>query len=193
MKKVLVTGFILFLQGCYIYQPELTERHKALQLIDEGVVMLRQGDLEEAEATFEAAYEIGRFAAALDGLGSVAMLRGEHERAERLFRTAYAVDPSYANALGNLALLKEQQGNLEVANQLYLQALAQDPSNYKIRGNFSVFLAEYKGESTFYAKRELLKAWVVGRSPLLRHNQDQINRSDPFNKGDSHGEESKDS
>lgn len=170
MIKIFIIVVVPFLSGCFIYQPDLTEKHKATELIDHGVIALRQGDLESAEATFEAAYEVGHLPQALDGMGSVALLKGDLDRAERFFRAAYNQDPSYPNALGNLALVYEQRGDIVTAKNLYHQAIREDPANGRIRGNYSVFLAENNSESSYLARKELLKARALVDAPLVEYN-----------------------
>lgn len=156
--------------GCAVHTPPpLEHRHKGMELIDQGVIHLRAGMLDEAQASFEAAYEIGELPEALDGLGAVAMLQGSPEIAIPLFEAAYSYG-DYPSALGNLALAHETMGNLVVANQLYSRAIEEDPTNFRARGNFSVFIYDYLDERE-KAKSELLKAKAIEATPLLVHNQ----------------------
>lgn len=161
------------LAGCAVQQPPpLEHRHKGMELIDQGVIHLRSGQLEEAQASFEAAYEIGKLPEALDGLGAVAMLKGSPEVAIELFEAAYN-EGEYPFALGNLALAHEMLGNLVLANQLYNRAIEEDPTNFRARGNFSVFITDYLDERE-KAKSELLKAKAIEATPLLVHNQEVL-------------------
>lgn len=162
---------LLLASGCVLPRPPASSENvaKAAELVDRGVIFLRGGQLEEAQASFEAASEIGQIPAALDGLGCIAFLRGEPEVAIKLFEAAYN-QGSYPMALANLAVVHESLGNLTFADTLYRRAIAEDPKNYRARGNFSVFMAEYLDEKE-EARKELLKAKVIESNPLLVHNQ----------------------
>lgn len=166
-RCVLMVWFFITFSGCYTYIPELSEKHAALELIDRGTQKLRDGSFEEAEASFKAAYEVAALPEALDGLGSVATLRGNFDLAEIYFIKAYQGSQFYPNALGNLALIKEKKGDIQSANALYLQAIREDPTNFRIRGNFSAFLSDYTSRGKDEARMELLKAQALVDHPVL--------------------------
>jgi len=170
-KTITIICLLATVSGCALPKPPATSENiaKASELVDRGVLFLRANKFDEAQASFEAASEIGQIPAALDGLGCIAFLRGEPEVAIKLFEAAYN-QGGYPMALANLALVQESLGNLTVADTLYRRAIAEDPKNYKARGNFSVFMAEYLDERE-EARRELLKAKVIESTPLLIHNQ----------------------
>jgi Tfp pilus assembly protein PilF len=171
MRPISFVIIVALLAGCVVQQPQvsLEARNKALGLVDQGVRYLRVGALDEAQASFESAAEIAHLPAALDGLGSVAFLKGSPDVAIKLLEAAYD-NGSYPMALANLAIVHESLGNLNLAHQLYMRAIKEDPTNFRARGNYSVFLADYLNE-TERARSELLKAKAIEAAPLLVHNQ----------------------
>lgn len=171
MKSVSFIICLGIFAGCVVQRPQASpeSRSRALELVDQGVHHLRQGALDEAQASFEAAAEIGHLPAALDGLGSVAFLKGSPDVAIKLLEAAYD-NGSYPMALANLAIVHESLGNLNLAHQLYMRAIREDPTNFRARGNYGVFLADYLGEKE-RARSELLKAKAIEAAPLLVHNQ----------------------
>ncbi|RMD86891.1 MAG: tetratricopeptide repeat protein [Candidatus Dadabacteria bacterium] len=160
--------------GCSLQEsPHVGEISKAMKLVDRGVAYLRTGELNRAEAAFSVAYEVGKVSAALDGLGSVAYLRGENRKAERLFWRAYNEDPEYHRSLGNLALLYEKEGNYSEALTMYRRAIKENPDDYRIRANYASFLAQHveKGRMPYEAEFELMKAESLADHPIIRHNK----------------------
>ena len=158
----------LYLSGCsFLDQPGIHDRGQIEKLVDQGVGYMREGKLDEAEAAFKVALEIGNSAAALDGMGCVAFRRGETKRAEEFFWRAYEVDATYNNSLGNLALLYESQGLRLKALELYRRSLDLDPYNFRSRNNYAVFLAD--GDIP-KARGELLKAKALAPHSVIKDN-----------------------
>lgn len=162
--------------GCSVVEapPTLEAYQRASHLIDQGTLLLREGDLDRAEATFMVAYEIARLPAAIDGLGCVAFLRGDLGMAERRFIEAYQADEGYNNALGNLAMVYEAQGRDRAAEKLYARAVQENGENFRIRGNFGAFLA--KRGSREDARVEFLKAASIASHPLIEENLKRVER-----------------
>ena len=64
--------------GCLLPGSIPDERfEQAERLVDEGTLALRDGKLEEAQAAFSLSRDLAPLAAALDGQGCVALLRGD--------------------------------------------------------------------------------------------------------------------
>lgn len=157
MRKTLMFMLMIF-HGCApLIEPSIQDQSDALNLVDSGVVYLREGQLDRAEANFEIANEIMPMAAAIDGLGCVAFLRGDTALAESLFWQAYEMDSSYNTSLGNLALLYEHKGETEKAEEFYNKALVHDTKNFKTRNNYAAFLYDKRASKT-RVLAELLKA-----------------------------------
>jgi Tfp pilus assembly protein PilF len=173
-NRLILTLLLASFVGCAVPQPRpsLENRNTAKELIDKGVVSLRQGDITGARAAFEAAAEIARIPEALDGLGVIAFLQGDIIVAEQLFNAAYD-NGAYPHALGNLALLYESQGKLILSRDYYQRAVAEDPTNFRTRSNYAVFLAEHLSDIQ-KARDELLKAQVIKASPIGGHNQEYL-------------------
>lgn len=163
------------LSGCAVQQPvpfRPEEHLRSLELVDQGVAFMRAGRLDEAEAAFRVAVQLSNIPNAYDGLGSVAFLRGNFSRAEKLFLQAYEQDSEYVHSLGNLALLYEFAGEKALAEQLYQRAIEEDPENFRVRNNFAVFVYEhYRGEDMRgRARRELLGAKALADHPAIEKN-----------------------
>jgi tetratricopeptide (TPR) repeat protein len=151
----------------------------ARKLVDRGTVELRRGALDKAAASYQLALELNPFPAAFDGLGCVAFLRGEFALAERYFKGALAVSPSYSETLGNLALLYEAQGRRMEAEELFKAALNRDPRNYRARVNYAAFLVSANDRTLKEsAYTELLKARAVVAHPITEMNISQIHAID---------------
>lgn len=166
------------LWGCALPQsPDISAQNQALQLVDQGTYYVRAGELDRAEAAFKVAYEAGKLAAAVDGLGCVAFLRGNAQSAERYFIQAYQMDESYNDSLANLALLYESRGLYSKAEAMYRLAIKQDPRNFRARNNFAGLLFDNnKGGSVAarVAREELLKAEALAEHPLIKDNLNKI-------------------
>lgn len=159
---------------------------QARQLVDQGVLSLRSGDLERAEASFRVAYETKPLAAALDGLGCVAFMRGNAESAETYFVQAWQSEENYYTALANLALLYESRGLYSEAQKMYQMAIDGDPQNFRARNNLAAFLYDSvyvsdgpdKIEDELRRKRivknELLKAEALTEDPIIEKNLKEI-------------------
>lgn len=181
----------LLISGCVAIEPTPDSMQKQVEqgnmlnaMIDKGVQFLRVGDLNQAQAAFSVAQEIKPSAVALDGLGCVAMMRGEYSDAEQLFVSAYKLDSQYSRAIGNLALLYDLSAEYELARRFYEAALKLEPDNYQIRTNYAVLIEEagrrvakdnaryqLKKQRAAWAKQELLKAYALAEHPIIAHNK----------------------
>lgn len=162
-------ALIFVLAGCVpVLETSMGEQRQASQLIDQGTVFLRQGDLARARASFEVSRDLGGGAAALDGLGAVEHIKGNHEAAERHYLAALSSDPGYLTALGNLALLYEAMGRKEEAQNLYRLVLQLRPDDVRARNNYAAALYDDKHELAAVA--ELLRAEAVARHPVVVDN-----------------------
>ena len=178
---------VTFLFSCVLFScvPMETKRNynplnrgKAKRLINQGTVYLHANDLDRALASFEVAHDLAGLPEAVDGAGCVAMLRGDHDSAEALFRRAYDIDNNYYDAIGNLALLFENQGELTKAYHTYKMAIDGAPGNFRIRNNFAAFLAEYniRGDGDTDAMSELKKAESLGDHKYISNNVELLQR-----------------
>ena len=142
---------------------------RSSELIREGVIDLRQKDLDGAEAAFQTALEVQPQAAAFDGLGCVAFVRGDTVVAREFFLKAISVDHRYSEARLNLAILLEKEGDMYGANEMYRQSLELDPSNLRARVNYAAFMM--KTPATREEGRFLLrqaKALAQSREGVVR-------------------------
>ncbi len=186
MKTILLLNLVAVLvMGCVPMQgPSSQEHAQALKLVDQGVLALRAGDLDAALASFQMADELSPIAAAIDGLGCVALLKGDLDTSERLLWQAYNMDQSYDNALTNLALLYELRGDKARAEELYKQALQAEPGNFRARSNFVVLMhdnisrgAHLQGSASAdpQVEAELRKTYALAPHPIVAHNLERLN------------------
>ena len=174
------------LGACFLQDGTAAWRYEqAERLVDDGVMALRAGRLGDAQAAFELAREHAPLAAALDGQGCVAFLRGDLAGAEALFREAYESDADYDEALGNLALVLDVAGRDEEAAALYETLLEQHPEAARQRNNWAA-LAFDLGRQPSDVETELTKAAFGLEGGLAQDNLRRIRNE----KRSTHGEKS---
>jgi Flp pilus assembly protein TadD len=158
------------LGGCFMYGTVSEERYKqALQLVDQGTGKIREGKLREAQVAFSMAEDLASLAAAVDGQGCVALLSGDLDRAESLFKRAYNMDGSYDQALANLALLHDIRGSHAEAKKLYDQAIENAPESVAIRNNRAALEYDRNGRK-MEVVQELEKAGLIADHHVVREN-----------------------
>lgn len=142
--RSLLLSLSMLLFGCapLVLMPTPEETQQANALIDQGTLFLREGDFEQAKASYQMSLELAPSAAALDGLGCVALRRKDYKTAESYFDKAIEFDPLYIQSLGNKALLHEERGELAEAEALFQQAALLAPNIVEVRNNYGVFLSE---------------------------------------------------
>jgi len=177
-RCLVMVALTAMLAACATLEPaSVEEQQEALTLIDRGTMLLREHQLDEAEAAFDVAWQLSRLPAALDGLGCVAFQRERYGEAEQIFARVYKLDPSYSNALMNLAQVYEQTGRVALAEGLYERGLAADPRHFRARNNLAVLMVE-RGEggelAVQRAREELLRARAVIDHPILNENLRQL-------------------
>lgn len=170
-RFLVVVLLVLTLSACVASRvPSPQEHMRAMEILDRGVLALREGEVEKAHQLFELSHQIAPSAAALDGLGCVAVRRGDAQEAQRLFLQALEHDPQYVEALSNLAFLYEAVGWKAESAQLYRQVLERDPTNMRARNNFASLLHEQGEEGRREAFRQLQHAASLGSHPVIERN-----------------------
>lgn len=148
---------------------------KAQEYIDQGVILLRQNNLVEAEAAFYLAQQIADSATAIDGRGCVYFISGDIAEAERLFNQSAALDPTYLPALSHLALVYEQQGRRSEAKELLERVLILNPEAYDARNNLAALLVDNGAKQAIIkAQDQLVQASIVVKHPVLMDNLERI-------------------
>lgn len=168
--EALLALVVVASSGCYFGKPIPDERfQRALKLVDEGTAHLREQKLADAKAKFSLASDLAPLAAAVDGLGCVALLEGDFSRAEELFVRAYEMDGTYDESIANLALLMDITGRHERALELYDQYLAMAPDSASTRNNRAAL--EYdRGERKILILEELRKASATSQNGVIGEN-----------------------
>lgn len=176
VRTLLAITVVGVLSGCAFGRPVSHEQfQRANQLVDEGVMHLREMRLVDADAAFEQAFDIAPVAAALDGIGCVALMSGDFERAERMFVAAYELDVEYDQSMANLALLRDLQGRKEEASKLYHEYLLRYPEAARVRNNAALLDFE-SNERPEAVINELRKAATIEESAIVRENLDKVRR-----------------
>lgn len=188
-----VVCLFLVLQGCAIAPQgaDLSSQQQALQLIDLGVLQLRCGKLQQAQASFEVAYQLNSSAQALDGLGAVAFLGGEISQAKEYFLAAISLEPEYAEAYANLGLLMEASQNYKEAQLYYRRSIELAPHNFRARNNLAALMREQQltgkgvdrqSVDTAQVRQELFRAQSISPNGLIEQNLYMLGERDE--KGD---------
>jgi Flp pilus assembly protein TadD len=118
--------------------PSVIEQVRAKELLISGAKALDDDELGVAAAAFRMSRDLISSAEAWDGLGCVALLRGDLDRAEALFFRAIDADHGYYNVYGNLALLELARGSVPVAKYYFRKSLANDKLNFRSRSNYAI-------------------------------------------------------
>src|SRR4051794_33383564 len=119
MNILILMPILFMLLGCEFQpRPETADISAASKMVDFGTLQMRTGHLDQAQAAFELAYQVGGLSSALDGLGCVAFKKAELSTAEKYFLRAYNESPDYNNSLTNLSMLYEIQKRWEEAEQV---------------------------------------------------------------------------
>jgi hypothetical protein len=106
------------------------ERRRARKLADEAWQAAEDGNLDLAEKIIRRAVAVQPDNPVLwDDQGALLQLRGKEDEAEKSFRNALRLVPTYAEALAHLAALRARRGWLEQAVRLQEQAVAHAPAN----------------------------------------------------------------
>lgn len=101
-----------------------------------GLVLERQGDLDEARRLYEEALGIdGSYVPAMLNLASVRMNAGELAAAEELFRRAISLAPDSYEAYNGVGIALARQGLVEEAEIAFRKAMEIDPSLEAARDN----------------------------------------------------------
>lgn len=177
MKSIIGAILVLACVGCAPVKVKAPSADPSLssKLIDQGVAAMRLNKLEDAEASFQAAYEIHNTPAAVDGLGCVALRRKDYQKAIEYFKVAYDMDAKYTRALGNLALAYELSGDRESAEATYKRAIYENPADYRARGNFGGLLLDLGSEKDLErAHAELVKAYAIVPHPVIKQNLKEV-------------------
>ena len=142
---------------------------RADDLVNVGTRLLRERNFPQARQAFELASELAPIAAAVDGLGCVAVLEGRYEVAERYFWEAYEMDKSYDEALVHVGLVKELRGQRDEARGIYLKYLEENPMSAVARNNLAALEYE-RGMGTMVTVDALEKAKVLSYQAIILDN-----------------------
>ena len=166
-KVVLVSLLLVGCSGREVIPDGLYQR--ANLLVDQGTSLLQRGSFNQAEAAFSLAQELVPLAAAVDGLGCIALLKGELEKAKVLFSEAYSMDRDYDEAAAHLALLADLQGDAVRSRELYTWYLARHPEDPFARNNFAAFDLDTGGDRELNLKQLRRAAALLPKGAVLEN------------------------
>lgn len=185
-KKMMTVLFLLLSSGCAVFEnrsPSERER-RAGRLLDSGIEYLQQHEYSKAKAAFGASFEMFPGAAALDGLGCVALMDKEYERAGEYFRQAVKLDESYSLAVHHLALMYDLSGNADEAQRFYRKALRDNPDSASLRNDYGAFIydrwSRNKKEKNLHEEAKLLfiQSELLGGNGIGRKNIENLFEQD---------------
>jgi protein O-mannosyl-transferase len=154
------------LRGAVAEQPD-----RVPSLVNLGLLLIRRGQLDEAERHLERALAVegGRHAGALHLLGDLRARRGEWQRAIASYQAALEVAPDSYDTLNNLGRAYQQTGEFERARASYERALRAAPEDPGVLNNLGV-LATKRGrleEAEGWYERALARAPASERARIL--------------------------
>ncbi len=110
--------------------------HLALAHLNRGIVLHREGDVQEAETEYRTALSLDPTQPVTqNNLGLILMNRGELSEAEVALRKEIAINPTYDKAHFNLGLVLAREGRLQETVTAWRQAVALNPDNDEARSN----------------------------------------------------------
>lgn len=108
------------------------------ELLERGRELYRKGDYKNAELALDQVVAQGTvFADVYDMLGVIAHSRGDLRAAETRFRQALAQNPSYTDALLNLAVTLNDQRKYDEARDIWKRLSSKTPTNDKVIESFA--------------------------------------------------------
>lgn len=100
-----------------------------------------------------------------NNLGAEALLGGRPEQARELLETAVRIDPAFAEAHGNLGIVRRQLGDIDGAFEAYRLALAARPRSPTILANLAALYRTLGRDAE--ANNALQAARLRGASPYM--------------------------
>ena len=117
------------------------EEQELLERVREGIVLHREGKLDDARRIYKEVLAIQPCnASALNFLGVLAHQQHQHPEAERLIATAVVFDPQYVDAYNNLGNVFDEQGKTIEAGLCFQRALQIRPDFRPALMNLGVVL-----------------------------------------------------
>lgn len=145
-----------------------------------GVIRYMERDFDTARKYFESSYQYAGFDARLSAIawmniGELEMQMGNYDSAEKYFREAIEISPTYAGSYFNLGVVLDIKGNTRSAHKTIKNALALDKEGVVRFNSYSVdeewrwyedaLIAEVQGN-----EKEAILLWhkvVDGKVPAL--------------------------
>ena len=115
-----------------------------------GLLLIQTGNYADAEENLNKAVSLDQSWSAYNGLGIIANLLGDPEKAENLFRKADSLSPNSPELLNNIGFSLYSAKKLDQAEAYYLQALAIDPNFKKAAYNYALLQARLKNYDKAY-------------------------------------------
>lgn len=138
-----------------------------------GLVLLREGKVDEAIALFNAARASYPTEPAIsNGLGLAFLYRKDYQLAIRAFSEALRLDPEFVEARNNRGVAWMEMGKLDEAETDFQAVLGGNASREKLNAHFNQGLLEVKREAWEAAEREF--TIVLAEDPkYIRANRER--------------------
>lgn len=143
-KLVFIGLFVAVVTGCALGNStpllDVESIRMGRTVMDAANDSFQRGNFTAAAQQFELAYQLGKEAEALDGLGCIAMRLGRVVEAQQRFAQAIDRDATYGAAYGHLALAQEALGKVIEADRSFLDGIAVKPGDAQLRYDYAQFL-----------------------------------------------------
>jgi len=142
LRGLLLVAFALSLAGCG--SSAKSEADLAADALGRGLKAQNAGQFDEATAAyFETLFHDSKNKFAFFNLGTIAQLQKKQPQiAEGYYRSALEIDPRFASALFNLAIIRDAAGAKAEAIDLYRRTIQADPNSAAAYFNLAILLRD---------------------------------------------------
>ncbi len=168
----------------------IQEKFPEVGYVNEGLSLLRRGELQQAYAKMNEAIRIApNFGEAYLALGMYYVKTKDMSTAEAMFTKALKLQPEDGSAYARLGDIYAQRGQLEKAKSFYLRSLTLGPPDPEVLNNLAILYAQVPDldkSASYYRKAIAAKkdfaeahyglAFILYRQGKLEESLEEINR-----------------
>jgi tetratricopeptide (TPR) repeat protein len=168
----------------------IKEKFPEVGYVNEGLSLLRRGELQQAYAKMNEAIRIApNFGEAYLALGMYYFKTKDMNTAEAMFKKALRLQPEDGSLYARLGDIHAQRGQLEKAKSLYLRSLTLGPADPEVLNNLAILYAQVPDldkAASYYRRAIAAKddfaeahyglAFIRYRQGKLEESLEEINR-----------------